>query len=152
MWSRRSLSTYRAELGPPLRGDSINFTGEIFISFLSSDSPEKNDPATARLTPAFILLRLLLPRSHLSRNWSNADSKKFSILLVPRGRLELEKFRIQLRRRRRQSWVEAGSRERNSNYVVRTLDERAGWRGKRREEEFDDKVENLMDFTKAGGF
>lgn len=29
---------------------------------------------------------------------------------------------------------------------------RAGWRGKRREEEFDDKVENLMDFTKAGGF
>lgn len=82
MWSRRSLSTYRAELGPPLRGDSINFTGEIFISFLSSDSPEKNDPATARLTPAFILLRPLLPRSHLSRNWSNADSKKFSILLV----------------------------------------------------------------------
>lgn len=80
MWSRRSLSTYRAELGPPLRGDSINFTGEIFISFLSSDSPEKNDPATARLTPAFILLRPLLPRSHLSRNWSNADSKKFSIL------------------------------------------------------------------------
>lgn len=82
MWSRRSLSTYRAELGPPLRGDSINFTGEIFISFLSSDSPEKNDPATARLTPAFILLRPLLPRSHLSRNWSNADSKKFSILLA----------------------------------------------------------------------
>lgn len=82
MWSRRSLSTYRGELGPPLRGDSINFTGEIFISFLSSDSPEKNDPATARLTPAFILLRPLLPRSHLSRNWSNADSKKFSILLV----------------------------------------------------------------------
>lgn len=82
MWSRRSLSTYRAELGPPLRGDSINFTGEIFISFLSSDSPEKNDPATARLTPAFILLRPLLPRSHLSRNWSNADSKKFSILLT----------------------------------------------------------------------
>lgn len=80
MWSRRSLSTYRAELGPPLRGDSINFTGEIFISFLSSDSPEKNDSATARLTPAFILLRPLLPRSHLSRNWSNADSKKFSIL------------------------------------------------------------------------
>lgn len=82
MWSRRSLSTYRAELGPPLRGDSINFTGEIFISFLSSDSPEKNNPATARLTPAFILLRPLLPRSHLSRNWSNADSKKFSILLA----------------------------------------------------------------------
>lgn len=82
MWSRRSLSTYRGELGPPLRGDSINFTGEIFISFLSSDSPEKNDPATARLTPAFILLRPLLPRSHLSRNWSNADSKKFSILLA----------------------------------------------------------------------
>lgn len=80
MWSRRSLSTYRAELGPPLRGDSINFTGEIFISFLSSDSPEKNDPATARLTPAFILLRPLLPR--LSKNWSNADSKKFSILLA----------------------------------------------------------------------
>lgn len=82
MWSRRSLSTYRGELGPPLRGDSINFTGEIFISFLSSDSPEKNDPATARLTSAFILLRPLLPRSHLSRNWSNADSKKFSILLA----------------------------------------------------------------------
>lgn len=30
----------------------------------------------------FILLRPLLPRSHLSRNWSNADSKKFSILLA----------------------------------------------------------------------
>lgn len=154
MWSRRSLSTYRAQTRPspfPLflpRGQHKfhrwNFRTSPFIWF-------SRKKWSARLTRAFILLLPPPPLLTLLRNWSNRfqipNSRSFSCRIRIESRKRLKKFLYPTWIKKNRT-VEAKAWFAGTKIQIRGYE--SGREREEREEEVDDKVENLMDFAKAG--